>query len=124
MPNLLAGEYSNIEQEKLFKWIIENTPKTAVFAGKMSLMANLMLSTGRPIVNNPYYEDKEMRFVYIVKLSTSKFYRYKSAYRNRTLRVYEIFSRKDAASVYDTLKKMQVDYIILEEGLCLGYGHA
>ena len=37
------------------------TPKNAVFAGKMSLMANLMLSTGRPIVNNPYYESKEMR---------------------------------------------------------------
>ena len=26
-------------------------------------MANLMLSTGRPIVNNPYYESKEMRYI-------------------------------------------------------------
>lgn len=56
-----AGEYSNIEQEELFEWIKSNTPKHAVFAGKMSLMANLMLSTKRPIVNNPYYESKEMR---------------------------------------------------------------
>jgi hypothetical protein len=55
------GEYSNIDQEELFEWVQANTPKTAAFAGKMSLMANLMLSTRRPIVNNPYYEDKEMR---------------------------------------------------------------
>lgn len=56
------GEYSNIEQEELFEWIKNNTPKHSVFAGKMSLMANLMLSTRRPIVNNPYYESKEMRY--------------------------------------------------------------
>jgi len=58
-----TGEYSNIEQEELFEWIKANTPKHAVFAGKMSLMANLMLSTRRPIVNNPYYESKEMRYL-------------------------------------------------------------
>lgn len=57
-----TGEYSNIEQEELFEWIKNNTPKHAVFTGKMSLMANLMLSTRRPIVNNPYYENKEMRY--------------------------------------------------------------
>lgn len=56
-----SGEYSNIEQEQLFEWIKSNTPKSAVFAGKMSVMANLLLSTGRPIVNNPYYESEEMR---------------------------------------------------------------
>ncbi|XP_043678463.1 probable C-mannosyltransferase DPY19L1 [Vespula pensylvanica] len=99
----LIGEYSDIEQEELFEWIKENTPKNAVFAGKMSLMANLMLSTGRPIVNNPYYESAEMR--------------------NRTMRVYEIFSRKDAASVYVTLRNMHVGYVVLEEPLCLGYAN-
>lgn len=56
-----SGEYSNMEQEELFEWIKSSTPKTAVFAGKMSLMANVMLSTERPIANNPYYENKEMR---------------------------------------------------------------
>ncbi|KAL2733395.1 putative C-mannosyltransferase DPY19L1 isoform X1 [Vespula maculifrons] len=99
----LIGEYSDIEQEELFEWIKENTPQNAVFAGKMSLMANLMLSTGRPIVNNPYYESAEMR--------------------NRTMRVYEIFSRKDAASVYVTLRNMDVGYVVLEEPLCLGYAN-
>lgn len=99
----IIGEYSNIEQEELFEWIKENTPKNAVFAGKMSLMANLMLSTGRPIVNNPYYESAEMR--------------------NRTMKVYEIFSRKDAASVYLTLRDLHVSYVVLEEPLCLGYAN-
>lgn len=55
------GEFRNIEQEELFEWIKINTMKNAVFAGKMSIMANLLLSTRRPIVNNPYYESKEMR---------------------------------------------------------------
>lgn len=55
------GEYSNVDQEELLEWIKLRTPSNAVFAGKMSLMANVMLSTRRPIVNNPYYESKEMR---------------------------------------------------------------
>ncbi|XP_011696090.1 PREDICTED: probable C-mannosyltransferase DPY19L1 isoform X2 [Wasmannia auropunctata] len=97
------GEYCNTEQEELFEWIKSNTPKHAVFAGKMSLMANLMLSTKRPIVNNPYYENKEMR--------------------DRTMKVYEIFSRKDVASVYNSLRSMKVSYVVLEEPLCLGYAN-
>ena len=99
----IMGEYSNIEQEELFEWIKSNTPEHAVFAGKMSLMANLMLSTGRPIINNPYYESKEMR--------------------ERTMKVYEIFSRKDVASVYFTLRNMHVGYVVLEEPLCFGFAN-
>lgn len=97
------GEYSNIHQEELFEWIKTNTPTNAVFAGQMSIMANLLLSTRRPIVNNPYYESKDMR--------------------DRTRRIYEIYSRKDTAAVYDTLRKMHVDYLVLEEGLCYGLGN-
>ncbi|CAK9801429.1 C-mannosyltransferase dpy-19 [Anthophora plagiata] len=99
----VIGEYSNIEQEELFEWIKKNTPENAVFAGKMSLMANLMLSTGRPIVNNPYYESKEMR--------------------DRTMKVYEIFSRKDVTSVYFTLRTLKVGYVVLEEPQCFGYAN-
>lgn len=43
--------------------------------------------------------------------------------RNRTMKVYEIFSRKDAASVYITLRNMSVGYVVLEEPLCLGYAN-
>ncbi|XP_046432043.1 C-mannosyltransferase dpy-19 isoform X1 [Neodiprion virginianus] len=98
-----VGEYSNIEQEQLLDWIQKNTPSNAVFAGKMSLMANIMLSTRRPIVNNPYYEDKEMR--------------------DRTLKVYEIFSRKDVSTVYETLMEMKVDYVVMEETYCYDAGN-
>ncbi|XP_012270257.1 probable C-mannosyltransferase DPY19L1 isoform X2 [Orussus abietinus] len=92
------GEYRNFEQEELFEWVRKNTPEDAAFAGKMSVMANLMLTTRRPIVNNPYYEDQEMR--------------------NRTMRVYEIYGRKDASSVYEILEKMQVDFVVLDFGSC------
>lgn len=95
----ILGEYSNVEQEELFEWITNNTAEHAVFAGKMSLMANIMLSTKRSIVNNPYYESKEMR--------------------DRTMKVYEIFSRKNAASVYFTLWSLKVNYVVLDASLCL-----
>lgn len=124
----ISGEYSNIKQEELFEWIKSNTPNNAVFAGKMSLMANLMLSTGRPIVNNPYYESKEMRYnsnfiiQYHLKLNLliQTFY---DVSRDRTMKVYEIFSRKDANSVYVSLRNMKVSYVVLEASLCLGYAN-
>ncbi len=44
------------------------------FSGPMSVMANLLLSTRRPVVNHPHYEDANIR--------------------NITMRVYEIYSRQ------------------------------
>ncbi|KAL7299964.1 hypothetical protein TKK_0007280 [Trichogramma kaykai] len=99
----LIGEYSNIEQEELLEWIDKKTPSRAAFAGKMSLMANIMLSTRRPVVNNPYYESKSMR--------------------DKTLNVYEMYSRKSVSEVHDTLKKLQVDYLIIDETQCYGIGY-
>uniref|UniRef100_A0A915L3G7 C-mannosyltransferase dpy-19 n=1 Tax=Romanomermis culicivorax TaxID=13658 RepID=A0A915L3G7_ROMCU len=94
----IMGEYSNPQQEQLFNWISKNTAKDAVFAGPMPTMANLKLSTGRPIVNHPHYEDVGIR--------------------ERTKKVYSIFSRKSHDDVYGVLKNMGVNYIIFEYGWC------
>ena len=57
----IMGEYNNPDQEELFMWIDKSVEKQGVFAGSMPLMANLRLSTGRPIVNHPHYEDVGLR---------------------------------------------------------------
>lgn len=38
-----------------------NTPRKAVFAGSMQLLAGVKLCTGRTLTNHPHYEDKSLR---------------------------------------------------------------
>ncbi|PAV87391.1 hypothetical protein WR25_07084 isoform C [Diploscapter pachys] len=99
----IIGEYSNPDQEALFDWINKSTKPGAVFAGTMPVMANVKLSTGRPIVNHPHYEDVGIR--------------------ERTLKVYSIFSRKPIAEVYETLKNMGVNYVLFQTMNCAMNGN-
>ncbi|OCT99930.1 probable C-mannosyltransferase DPY19L1 [Xenopus laevis] len=94
----IKGEFSNLPQEKLLEWIHSNTNPDAVFAGAMPTMASVKLSTGRPIVNHPHYEDTDLRA--------------------RTKMVYTMYSRKPAKEVKSTLLGMGVDYFILEDTWC------
>lgn len=96
----IMGSYSNIEQENLFNWITENTTPDAVFAGSMPVMANLKLSTDRPIVNHPHYEHEEIR--------------------NRTLKVYSMYSRKPLKEVHQTLTDMGIKYYVFQPSSCTG----
>ncbi|NXS60496.1 D19L1 mannosyltransferase, partial [Brachypteracias leptosomus] len=95
----IMGEFSNLPQEELLEWIKVSTRQDAVFAGAMPTMASVKLSTLRPIVNHPHYEDAGLRA--------------------RTKIVYSMYSRKPAKEVKRELVKLGVNYYILEESLCV-----
>ena len=98
----IMGEYQNVGLEELIDWINQNLPESAVLAGPMPTMANILLSTRRPIVNHPHYED--------------------TGIRDRTKKVYTVFSRKSKEEVHKTLVSLKVEYLILHSSWCLSIG--
>ncbi|XP_039973604.1 dpy-19-like 1, like [Xiphias gladius] len=94
----IIGEFSNLPQEELLDWIQDRTPPDSVFAGAMPTMASVKLSTGRPIVNHPHYEDAGLR--------------------ERTKLVYSMYSRMSGETVKRNLMKLGVDFFVLEDSWC------
>ncbi|XP_029958211.1 dpy-19-like 1, like isoform X2 [Salarias fasciatus] len=94
----IIGEFSNLPQEELLDWIQDNTPADSVFAGAMPTMASVKLSTGRPIVNHPHYEDAGLR--------------------ERTKLVYSMYSRMSGETVKRNLMRLGVDFFVLEDSWC------
>ncbi|KRY57214.1 C-mannosyltransferase dpy-19 [Trichinella britovi] len=95
----IIGEFENADMENLFDWINTRTLPNAVFACSIPLSANLKLTTERPIVIHPHYEDTELR--------------------KRTKQVYEMYSRRSPEKFIQALQKLHVNYLIIENWVCL-----
>uniref|UniRef100_A0A3B3ZPI8 Uncharacterized protein n=1 Tax=Periophthalmus magnuspinnatus TaxID=409849 RepID=A0A3B3ZPI8_9GOBI len=54
-------EFYDPDTVELMTWISTKTPRRAVFAGSMQLLAGIKLCTGRVLTNHPHYEDKDLR---------------------------------------------------------------
>lgn len=94
----IIGEYSNPDLEELLLWVNQSTPPNAVFAGPMPTMANLLLSTRRPIVNHPHYEHAGLR--------------------ERTRKVYSVYSRRTPSELHAIISSLQAQYLVLGYQWC------
>lgn len=96
----IQGEYSSYSMELMMNWINGNTRADDAFAGSMPVMANVKLSTNRPIVNHPHYEDVGLR--------------------NRTKYIYShMYGFRSVRELHQLLKNdYRVRYLIIEEHFC------
>ena len=118
----IIGEYSNPEMEELVQWIAAETPKDAAFAGPMPLMASVLLTTHRPIVNHPHYEGTHIRYSLFCILDTLLVLILNGFVwcRERTKKVYRAFGRGTVAELYRTLVDLKVSYLVLGDQWCYG----
>ncbi|XP_051557942.1 probable C-mannosyltransferase DPY19L3 isoform X1 [Myxocyprinus asiaticus] len=97
-------EFYDPDTVELMEWIRLKTPKRAVFAGSMQLLAGIKLCTGRVLTNHPHYEDQ--------------------ALRERTRQVYQIYAHQSAEEVHKVLISVGADYIVLEDSICYERRHS
>ncbi|XP_057348990.1 probable C-mannosyltransferase DPY19L3 isoform X3 [Manis pentadactyla] len=96
-------EFYDPDTVELMNWINSNTPRKAVFAGSMQLLAGVKLCTGRTLTNHPHYEDNNLR--------------------ERTKAVYQIYAKRSPEDVHALLRSFGTDYIILEDSICYERRH-
>ncbi|XP_053305037.1 probable C-mannosyltransferase DPY19L3 [Spea bombifrons] len=96
-------EFYDPDTVQLMSWIKSNTPKNAVFAGSMQLLAGVKLCTGRVLTNHPHYEDKTLR--------------------DRTKQVYQVYAKRSPEDVHSILRSFGTDYVILEDSICYERRH-
>ncbi|XP_040185433.1 probable C-mannosyltransferase DPY19L3 [Rana temporaria] len=96
-------EFYDPDTVQLMSWIKSNTPKNAVFAGSMQLLAGVKLCTGRVLTNHPHYEDKTLR--------------------DRTKQVYQVYAKRAPEDVHGVLRSFGTDYVILEDSICYERRH-
>ncbi|KAG7482535.1 hypothetical protein JOB18_023665 [Solea senegalensis] len=96
-------EFYDPDTVELMTWISTKTPKRAVFAGSMQLLAGIKLCTGRVLTNHPHYEDKDLR--------------------ERTRQVYQVYARRSPDDVHDIMTAIGADYVVLENSICYERRH-
>ncbi|XP_056134366.1 probable C-mannosyltransferase DPY19L3 isoform X3 [Lampris incognitus] len=96
-------EFYDPDTVELMTWISSKTPKRAVFAGSMQLLAGIKLCTGRVLSNHPHYEDRDLR--------------------ERTRQVYQVYARRSPEDVYSVLRAAGVDYVVMEDSICYERRH-
>ncbi|KAL2088868.1 hypothetical protein ACEWY4_015767 [Coilia grayii] len=97
-------EFYDPDTVELMTWISSKTPKRAVFAGSMQLLAGIKLCTGRVLTNHPHYEDR--------------------ALRERTRQVYQVYARQSPEEVHRMLRAVGADYVVLEDSICYERRHS
>ncbi|XP_037341799.2 probable C-mannosyltransferase DPY19L3 isoform X2 [Pungitius pungitius] len=97
-------EFFDPDTVELMTWISTKTPKRAVFAGSMQLLAGIKLCTGRVLTNHPHYEDKDLR--------------------ERTKQVYQVYARRSPEEVHGILRAIGADYVVLENSICYEKRHS
>lgn len=98
----IQGEYSDYTMERIMNWINTNTRVDDAFVGAMPTMANIKLSTDRPIINHPHYEDVDLR--------------------ERTKNIYShLYGFRPVEELHSLLKtKYKAKYLVLEMHYCRG----
>uniref|UniRef100_A0A8C6XLB6 Dpy-19 like C-mannosyltransferase 3 n=1 Tax=Naja naja TaxID=35670 RepID=A0A8C6XLB6_NAJNA len=108
LPGIMAElaelrEFYDPDTVELMNWIKSNTPKKAVIAGSMQLLAGVKLCTGRILTNHPHYEDKSLR--------------------ERTKQVYQVYAKRSPEDVHRILRSFGTDFVILEDSICYERRH-
>ena len=88
----------------------------------MQLLAGVKCCTGRKLTNHPHFEDKilrqatrEVKCKYLSKYYFNYFYH---KYIKK-LKIYQIYALQSPELIFETLKKYQTDFLILEDSICL-----
>ncbi|EJW85820.1 hypothetical protein WUBG_03265 [Wuchereria bancrofti] len=92
-------EFYDPDTVALMEWIKRSTQPLTSWSGSMQLMAGVKACTGRNLANHPHFEDKWLR--------------------DRTLQLYQMYGRKTLTEMHEILTAHKVDYIILEDSICL-----
>ncbi|XP_042294435.1 probable C-mannosyltransferase DPY19L3 isoform X1 [Sceloporus undulatus] len=96
-------EFYDPDTVELMNWIKTSTPKKAVIAGSMQLLAGVKLCTGRVLTNHPHYEDKSLR--------------------ERTKQVYQVYAKRSPEDIHGILRSFGTDFVILEDSICYERRH-